>query len=162
MITASKLAGKFAAHAVWCMSDGEILTPMLSYIDENNVSHLERISSDDFASAVEHGRQKLSTNEMDANDAVLIYDGHISIDEEKLDALLIEMRTYFSPQSEAVLAIPYTPHTTGQFRVHKPKLLTWDHCEDFDLNQAFEAFFEGVAGHEKGSVVWEQCLDESK
>ena len=31
MITASELAGFFAAHAIWCVSDGDTLTPMLAY-----------------------------------------------------------------------------------------------------------------------------------
>ena len=99
---------------------------------------------------------------MDANDASLIYDGRITLDDGKLDALIIEMRAYFSPDSVAVLAIPYTPKDSGQFRVHRPKLLVWDNCDDFDLNYALECFFNGVAGHEKGSEIWNQCLDESK
>jgi len=46
--------------------------------------------------------------------------------------------------------------------VHKPKLLAWKGCEDFDMNRAFESFFEGVGEHEQGAKVWDECLDESK
>ena len=99
---------------------------------------------------------------MDANDAVLLYDGRITVDEEKLDAILIEMRAYFSPQSEAILAVPYTPASSGRFRVHKPKILCWENCEDFDMNTAIQAFFAGVDNHEKGSRVWADALDETK
>jgi len=162
MITASQLAGFFAAHAVWCVSDGDTLIPMLAYTNENDERQMERLAHDDLAAAVEYGKQKLASNEMDAVDAVLIYDGRITLADEKLDALIIEMRAYFSPDSEAVLAIPYTPRASGQFRVHKPKVLAWDHCEDFDMNAAFESFFNGVAGHEKGAAIWNECLDESK
>ncbi len=162
MITASELAGMFAAHAIWCVSDGDTLIPMLVYTDKNDERQMERLAHDDPGAAVEYGKQKLASNEMDANDAALIYDGRITLDDEKLDALIIEMRAYFSPGSVAVLAIPYTPKDSGQFRVHKPKVLAWDNCDDFDLNYAFECFFNGVAGHEKGSEIWNQCLDESK
>ena len=162
MITASELAGMFAAHAVWCVSDGETLIPMLAYTNENDERLMERLAHDDLAAAVEHGQHKLASNEMDANDAVLIYDARITLGEDELDALIIEMRAYFSPDSAAVFAIPYTPGDTGQFRVHKPKVLAWDNCDDFDIMETFEAFFNGVAGHEKGSAVWERCLDESK
>ena len=162
MITASELAGMFAAHAVWCVSDGDTLIPMLVYTNEDDEHQMERLAHDDLGAAVEHGKKKLASNEMDANDAALIYDGHIPVDDEKRDALIIEMRAYFSPDSEAVIAIPYTPKVSGHFRVHKPKLLAWENCEDFDMNQAFESFFKGVSGHEKGSAIWEQCLDESK
>lgn len=162
MITASELAGMFAAHAVWCVSDGDTLIPMLVFTDENGGRQMERLANDDLGAAVEYGRNKLASNNMDASDAALIYDGRITLGEEKLDALIIEMRAYFSPTSVAAIAIPYTPKDNGRFRVHKPKVLAWDNCEDFDLDHAFEAFFAGVARHEKGSEIWNQSLDESK
>lgn len=162
MIAASELAGMFAAHAVWCVSDGDMLIPMLAYTTENDERKMERLAHDDLGAAVEYGRQKLASNEMDANDAALIYDGRITLDDEKLDALIIEMRAYFSPDSVAMIAIPYTPKDSGQFRVHKPKVMAWDNCDDFDLNHAFESFWNGVAGHEKGAAIWNECLDETK
>jgi hypothetical protein len=99
---------------------------------------------------------------MDANDAVLLFDGRIPVGDEKLDAVIIELRAYFSPDSKAIIAVPYTPKSSGRFRVHKPKLLEWKDCEDFDTSAAFEAFFAGVARHEKGAQIWNDTLDESK
>jgi len=61
-----------------------------------------------------------------------------------------------------VIAVPYTPKTSGRFLVHKPKLLAWENCDDFDVNAAFHSFFEGVDEHEQGSKIWNECLDESK
>jgi hypothetical protein len=90
---------------------------------------------------------------MNANDAVLFYDCRIPVDGEKLNAIVIEMRAYFSPDSQAFIAVPYTPKTTGQFRVHKPKLLAWEQCEDFDLDRAMQCFFNGVETHERGSEI---------
>ena len=164
MLTASKLAGFFAAHAIWCVSDGETLTPMLAYTTENGERQMERlvVNNDDLAASVAYVKERLESNAMDANDAALLYDGRISIDEEKTDAIIIEMRTYFSPDSEAVMAVPYTPKQTGKFRVHKPKLLGWKNCEDFDMNAALQSFFDGVHAHEKGARIWNDCLDESK
>ena len=43
MITASELAGMFAAHAIWCVSDGDTLIPMLVYTDENDERQMERL-----------------------------------------------------------------------------------------------------------------------
>ena len=163
MITASKLAGFFAAHAIWCVSDGETLTPILAYTTEDEERKMERlVVNDDLGASVAFGKEKLLSNKMDANDAVLLYDGRIPIGKEKVDAIIIEMRAYFSPGSEAIMAVPYTPKVSGRFRVHKPKLLAWKNCEDFDMNAALESFFEGVDGHEKGSKVWNDCIDESK
>jgi len=161
MITASRLAGFFAAHAIWSVSDGETLVPMLGYTDEDDKRVLNRLAAPDLGASVAQGKQQLASNPMNANDAVLLYDGRITLGDAKVDAIVVEMRAYFSPQSEAVLAIPYTPKAGGAFRVHKPKLLVWKGCEDFDVNQALQVFFDGVGSHEKGSKVWNEALDES-
>jgi len=162
MITASKLSGFFAAHAIWCVSDGETLTPMLAYTTADGERKMERlVVADDLAASVAFGKKKLESNEMDANDAALLYDGRISLGNKKVDTIIIEMRAYFSPDSEAIMAVPYTPKASGRFLVHKPKLLAWKNCDDFDMNAALQSFFEGVDAHEKGSKIWNDCLDES-
>jgi len=163
MITASKLAGFFAAHAIWSVSDGETLVPILAYTTEDEERKMERlVINDDLEASVAFGKEKLESNHMDANDAVLLYDDRIPIGKEKVDAIIIEMRAYFSPDSEAVIAVPYTPKQSGKFWVHKPKFLGWKNCDDFDMNAALRSFFEGVDGHEKGAKIWNECLDESK
>lgn len=163
MITASELAGFFAAHAIWSVCDGETLIPMLAYTTADGQRKLERlVINDDLESSVAYGKEKLESNEMDANDAVLLYDGRILISKEKVDAIIIEIRAYFSPDSKAIIAVPYTPKASGKFRVHKPKLLEWKNCEDFDMDTALQVFFEGVDSHEKGVEIWNDSLDESK
>jgi len=163
MISASKLAGFFAAHAIWSVSDGETLIPMLAYTTEEGERRMDRlVLEDDLEKSVVHGKERLLANEMDANDAVFLYDGRITLPQGKTDAIIVEVRAYFSPDSEAIIAVPYTPKASGVFRVHKPKLLLWQDCDDFDVNTALQSFFEGVDEHEKGSKIWAGCLDESK
>jgi hypothetical protein len=162
MITASKLAGFFAAHAVWCVSDGETLTPMLAYTTADEERKMVRLVAEDLPAAVAFGKRKLEDNDMDADDTALLYDGRITLETGKVDAIIIEMRAYCSPGSEAVIAVPYTPKSSGRFRAHKPKLLAWEGCDDFDMDAAFQSFFEGVHEHEKGSKVWNESLDETK
>ncbi len=136
---------------------------MLAYTTESGEQRMERLISEDFAEAVERGLERLACNQMDADDAVLVFDGRITVDDEKLDAILLQIRCYFSPDSEAILAIPYTPKDSpgGKFLVHKPKLLEWNNCDDFDLDAVFQSFFEGVDSHKEGSKIWNDCLDES-
>jgi hypothetical protein len=86
----------------------------------------------------------------------------MSLDNAKVDAIIVEMRAYFSPESRAIMAIPYTPPSSGGFRVHKPKLLVWEDCEDFDLDAALESFFAGVGDPGQGAKVWNTSLDESR
>ena len=161
MITAAKPSGFFAAHAIWCVSDGDTLIPMVAYTTEAGERKMERFAHDDLESAVDAAKARLDSGELNADDAALIYDGRITLESGKLDAVMIEMRTEFSPGSQATIAVPYSPANPGTFRVHKPKLLQWDQCEDFDLDSALESFFEGVAEHEKGNQIWSQSLDES-
>jgi hypothetical protein len=163
MVTATELAGFFAAHAIWCVSNGETLIPMLAFIDESGQRKMNRLAFDELVDAVENGQRQLAANEMNATDAVLLYDGRIPVAERKLDAIIIEIRTYVSPKSQAILAVPYSPKSFfRRFKVHKPKLLEWKDCEDFNMNSCLEAFFAGVAQHEKGGEVWNNGLDESK
>ncbi|MBM5571793.1 MULTISPECIES: hypothetical protein [Deefgea] len=161
MITAFNLAGFFAAHAIWCVSDGEVLTPMFAYVDDHD-KKMERLDvGGDLEKSVDYGKQMLESNNSDANDAVLLYDGRITINGDKIDAIIVEIRCYFSPSSKAIMAIPYKTAAVGDFRVFKPKLLQWDNCDDFSLDSAFESFFYGVDSHEKGSAVWDKAIDQS-
>jgi hypothetical protein len=162
MITASELAGFIAAHAIWCVSDADGLIPMVAFTTEDGQRKLERLVFEDAATAVEHGRRRLEEDPFSANDGVLAYDGRIALESGKLDAILVEMRSYGFPWAKATITVPYTPRSSGRFRVHKPKLVEWHECEDFDLDAAFEAFFQGVAAHKPGAKVWDEAFDESK
>jgi hypothetical protein len=153
MITASKLAGFFAGHALWCLSDGDSLVPMLAYTTEKGQRRLERLAGEDVAACVALGQQRLAANPQDANDAVLLYVGRISGEQDTSDAIIIEMRAYFSPWSEAVLAVPYS-RAGGSLRVHRPTIVVWKDCEDFDQEVVYASFLEGIAAHEHGAKIW--------
>ncbi len=162
MITAFHLSGYWAAHAVWSVSDGETLVPMFACKADDDIKMM-RLVTETFEEAVEYGKTLLDSNETDADDAALLYDGYIDVGSEKLDAILIEIRSYFSPDSRAVLAIPYTPKSnSSEFRVHKPKVFDWQNCDDFEMDAVLESFFEGVYSHEEGAKIWNESLDESK
>ncbi len=162
MIDAHKLAGFISAHGIWSVSDGETLTPMFAIHKANGERVINRLVTERLDEAIELGRAKLEENSDDANDAVLIFDGRIPIGEKKYDALIIEIRSYFSPSSKSTMAIPYTPATEGgTFKVHKPKYLQWENCGDFNLNTCVDAFFEGVDSHVEAAKVWNDRLDQT-
>jgi hypothetical protein len=162
MITASELAGFIAAHAIWCVSDEDGLAPMVAFTIEDGQRTLERLVFDDAGAAVEHGRKRLEDDPFSANDGVLAYDGRITTEGGKLDAIILEMRSYGFPWARATISVPHTPASSGTFRVHRPKLVEWHECDDFDMDAAFEAFFRGVDSHEQGAKVWNAALDQSK
>jgi hypothetical protein len=162
MITASELAGIIAAHAIWCVSGADGLVPMVAFTTEDGQRKLERLVFDDAGAAVEHGRRRLEDDPFCANDGVLAYDGRITVAGGKLDAIILEMRSYAFPWAKATIALPYTPRSSGRFRVHRPKLVEWHACEDFDPDAAFDAFFQGIDAHDEGAKVWAAALDERK
>jgi hypothetical protein len=162
MITASELAGFIAAHAIWCVSDADGLVPMVAFATEDGQRKLERLVFDDAGAAVEHGRRRLEDDPLTANDGVLAYDGRITTEDGKRDAIVLELRSYAFPRARATIAVPYTPRSSGRFRVHRPELLEWERCDDFDPDAAFVAFFRGVDAHEQGAKVWAAALDESE
>ena len=43
VIAAARLAGFFAAHAIWSVSDGATLIPILAYTTESGERHMERL-----------------------------------------------------------------------------------------------------------------------
>jgi hypothetical protein len=135
---------------------------MVAFTTEDGQRKLERLVFDDAALAVEHGRQRLEDDPFTADDGVLAYDGRITVDGGKQDAIILELRSYGFPWAKATIAVPYTPGSSGRFRVYRPELVQWERCEDFDLDAAFSAFFQGVDSHEQGAKVWRAALDDSK
>jgi hypothetical protein len=162
MIEAHRLAGFVAAHGIWSVSDGETLISIYAYNSENGDQVINRLIGEKLEEIVATAREKLNQNESNANDAVLIFDGRIPIEDKKYDALIIEIRSYFSPDSRTTIAVPYTPKSEfSSFKVHKPKILQWESCDDFDIETCVNAFFEGVDSHETAAEIWNQAIDQS-
>jgi hypothetical protein len=159
MNSAAQLSGFYAAHAIWCLSDGENVTPMLARLVDDEAT-MERLDEDDFEESVDAGRERLAGGD-DPRDAALLYDASIEIEGDEVDAIVVEIRSADAPESEVVLAVPYTLAADTPFVVHRPRLLAWTNCDAFDVQEFMEAFFAGVDAHEQGAKVWNQHLDES-
>jgi hypothetical protein len=90
MLALAVLAGFFAAHAVWSVSDGETLVPIYAYTDASGRRHLERLVAGTAEGSVDAGRKRLSENPDHAACAVLIFDGLVPLRDGKTDALILE------------------------------------------------------------------------
>ncbi|RQS02395.1 hypothetical protein DIE07_34260 [Burkholderia sp. Bp9002] len=136
---------------------------MAAFRTDDGQRKFERLVFDDAGAAIEHGRKHLESASFDASGGVLAYDGRITTPAgKKLDAIILEIRAYAFPLAKAAIVVAYTPRSAGDFRVHKPKLVMWNNCDDFDVDAAIESFFNGIASHERGAKVWNDSLDESK
>jgi hypothetical protein len=155
------LAGFFAAHAVWSVSDGETLVPMLALEKPDGSQEMHRLVTDRLEDAVARGHDWLETNHLSAARAVLIYDGYITLTSGKIDALLVEARKHGTQAQSFTIAVPYRhANSPAGFAVHRPKLIALD-GDPMQSRAIVEAFFEGVDRHEKGAEVWDAYLDES-
>lgn len=96
-------------------------------------------------------------------DRALIFDGRITLEGEKFDALVVEWRSGSSPERCVTLGIPYTPGTASQkFLVHRPKVLAADERSRVELQELLNQFWSGVDQHTEGVKVWNDHMDQSK
>src|ERR1700730_8404526 len=123
MFASALLAGFFAAHAVWSVSEGETLVPIYAYIDPSGGRHLERLVTGTFEGSVDEGRKWLAENPHHALCAVLIFDGFIPLADGKTDALVLEIANYGDAAASVTMAVPYVPKSTkAAFKVYRPKI----------------------------------------
>lgn len=163
MQEAARLAGFFAAHAVWCVSDGGPLVPLGGFAGPDGQRHLARFGDELLEQAVERGKEWLATNHDGAAIAAFIYDGYVTLPSGKTDALILEARCFEEPVGSFTMALPYRPsdHPKG-FAVYRPKFFGISCSVEQTLAALGEAFFAGVDEHERGSAVWNNHLDQSQ
>jgi hypothetical protein len=161
MNESARLAGFFAAHGVWCVSDSGPLIPMLAYEGPDGSRRMVRFAAEALETGVDQGRKWLAENPDGAIRAVLVYDGYVTLPSGKTDALLIEVRSYQDPEVSYTMAVPYrnAEHPSG-FAVYKPKFVSFNGGEP-KYDELAGAFFQRVDQHEKGSAVWNRYIDQS-
>jgi hypothetical protein len=157
-----KMAGHFAAHAMWSVSDGETLIPILGSLNKNDETIMRRLAFDDSEAAMKEGNNALERNDGDSKGIVFISDGYLNINEAKTDALIVKIRGFDQYNTKCTLALPYRPasHEKG-FGVHRPKLLEYPQ-DTGDRDDNLNSFFEGLESHEQACRVWkENYMDTS-
>jgi hypothetical protein len=161
MIETARLAGFFAAHGVWCVSEGETLIPLLGYEHTDGEYGMDRLMYDDIAEGARAGQDALADGDPSWVGAVLVADGYVHLDRGRTDALIVEAVQYGPHRQSLQVAVPYRPAQDPRgFAVHKPKFMGAD-CDDPDLGPVAEAFFAGAASHAEANAVWDAHLDES-
>ncbi|MCW3820202.1 hypothetical protein ONA91_37810 [Micromonospora sp. DR5-3] len=161
MQATAELAGFFAAHGIWCVSDGDTLTPLLGYEQADGSRGMDRFVTDDLGESARRGQGALQNNEHESARAVLVVDGYVHLDAGRTDALIVEAVDYAGSASFKV-AVPYRPRqsSTG-FAVHRPKFVEVTGVQQPDYAALAQAFFAGVDSHEEAAAVWSDHLDET-
>jgi hypothetical protein len=161
---ALELAGFFGAHAIWCVSDGGPLIPLVAYQSQDGKRGSDRfVDEQHLERAVARAKESLEANPHHAESAVLIYDGFITLGEWRTDALFLDIRQWGPTGSRLSMAVPYRPndHPSG-FAVFKPKFIEYAGPGEPDYGRMGDVFFAGVDSHTEGAKVWNQHLDQSR
>jgi hypothetical protein len=163
MQAAAELAGFFAAHAVWCVADGETLIPILAFIASDGTRHMQRLEDPRLEDAVDRGKKWLAENPATVAAAALVYDGYVTLATGRTDALIADVRSYSEAATSSLrVVVPYRHANSGEgFAVYRPKFLNYE-GPAFAEQQLDEAFWSGVDNHEKGAAVWNAHLDQSR
>lgn len=163
MFTASELGGFAASYALWSVAEKGHFVPMLVYITESHEIKVDCLETHDAnQDVVRFGSQQLCNNEMSAKCASLVYETQVTLDDKLTRAIVVEIRSYSSPLTEAVISIPYSPKPTGTFRFHKPRIARFDKCDDSHRPQFLYSFIDGIEGNELGRKVWNDHFDISE
>ncbi len=162
MESATEFAGMFAAHAVWCVSDGETLIPLLAYDTGDGKPEMIRLVADHIEQGVAQGKEMLTKNTKKAKYAVLVFDGFITLKTGKIDALIVTIRDYSGGEAQITMAVPYRPAKDPKgFAVFRPKFLEFKGSEP-DWKKVGSALWTGIDKHEKGAEVWNKHLDQTQ
>lgn len=89
MERAIELAGFFAAHGIWCVAEGEPLTPMLAQESAAYGRNMLRFAADQLEEGVAQAQEYLDQNLGQAERAALVYDGFVTLPSGLTDALII-------------------------------------------------------------------------
>ncbi|MBN8613250.1 MAG: hypothetical protein J0L92_21840 [Deltaproteobacteria bacterium] len=157
MIELVHMTGFLAAHAIWSVSSGETLIPMLGRERTGGQRDLVRFATPELGEGVARAKQTLDAPEPGVARSVVVYDGRITLPTGKIDAVICEGRDHAGGAS-LVVAVPYRHASSANgFAVHRPKFL-----EATDASPAtLDAFFVGVDSHSAAAPVWTRHLDQS-
>jgi hypothetical protein len=158
----ARLAGFFAAHGMWSVSDGETLIPLLGYERDNGDRGMDRFALDDIGVGAQAGQDALRANRRDAVRAALVVDGYLHLRSGRTDALIVDAVEYWPTRRSFKMGVPYRPRSSPHgFAVHRPKFLEVVGLNKQDYPTLADAFFAGVDSHERAAPVWNAHLDPS-
>jgi hypothetical protein len=156
---AEEFAGFLLAHAIWSVSEGDTLTPMIGYVKDGERTIMQ--IDGEIKKAVENGQAWMEANPEQAERAVFIYDGFVHLPSGRTDALTGTIHEYGPPLMSLGVVIPYRSAKSGRFAVHRPKFQAPKGIPDSGLLGLGEAFFRGVNSHDEGARIWNAHLDQS-
>lgn len=149
------MAGDLAAHAVWGVSDGEMLIPIVGILNADGKTSMQRLITDTSAEAMVMGDHALTHPQQGSIGVTFIRDGIITLDSGRTDALIIDISFTEDPSRRLQILVPYrnAKHADG-FAVHRPQITRLDGIAEEAVDGLVAAFFDGIDAHQQGSAIW--------
>lgn len=157
-----KMAGAVTSHALWSVSDGAILSPLLGFLEADRSHRMERVMTGS-AQAVAYGSAKLDALPSGTLGAVFVKDGVVTLPSGRTDTLIVDVRFAGEVSKRLQILVPYrnARHPHG-FAIHRLKLSDKDGVSDDLVAGLFDAFVTGLASHEQGARLWkEKYVDQA-
>lgn len=150
-----KFVGYFTAHMVWQTEDGNNVVPLVAFQNKNEPK-FERYEAEDYAKAKQNADIKYNQLVKEGIDCIIIYDGFLNINNEKLQSIIVEG---LSDKISLKLAIPYkSKNEQDGAKIYKPKIIE---ASGLDLQKDFSKFYEGVYSHSEAWSYWQRNIDET-
>jgi len=157
-----KMAGEFASHAIWSVSSGETLIPIVGYLKSDGSHFMERLAMGS-VQALSLGEKKISDLDAETLGAAFIKDGFVTLETGKTDALIIDVRFSDNNEKKIQFIIPYrnANHSEG-FAVHRLKITELEGISKDVVESISNAFFDGLESHKEGGRIWsEKYVDQA-
>lgn len=148
------MAGNFASHAIWSVSSGETLIPIVGFLKSDGSENMERLAMGS-AEAMSIGDKKINELDSDHKGGVFIKDALVTLDSGKTDCLIVDVAFANDSSKKAQFMIPYrnAGHEKG-FAVHRLKITEATGFKTEDYEWISDAFFNGLESHPEGGKVW--------
>jgi hypothetical protein len=162
MFETARLAGFFAAHGIWSVSDGATLTPLVGFEHASGDRGMDRFAHNDVGAGAQAGQEALQTNQHGAVRAVLVVDGYLHLPGGRTDALIIDAVEYGPAGRSFKMGVPYRLKASPKgFAVHRAKFIEVVGVNKQDYPALADAFFTGVDSHERAAPIWNANFDPS-
>lgn len=151
--------GFFLSHAIWSVSDGEMLVPFIA-AEGHHGRTLARYPGDN-QTMVEKLEHQLAGPPNGDLFRIICYDGYFTNQGKRKDAVYGNARSLsHDSNAEINLVVPYAPSTDpAGFKVFRPKYID---LPDSNIETFTEALWAGIFSHEQGSAVWNEHIDQTE
>lgn len=156
------MAGNCASHAIWSVSSGETLIPIVGFLKSDGNQNMQRLAMGS-AEALSVGEQKINRLTDEHKGAAFIKDALVTLETGKTDCLVIDVKFTDDTSKSVQLLIPYrnANHEKG-FVVHRIKITEAIGFNHEDFEWITNAFYDGLESHpEGGKILAEQYEDEA-